>query len=63
MNRFAARTFTPDPRAATVPKMLAAQFALELKLLLRNGEQLLLTLFIPVRIEQRPLSPRSWRWR
>jgi ABC-2 type transport system permease protein len=28
--------------------MLAAQYGLELKLLLRNGEQLLLTLFIPV---------------
>ena len=48
MNRFASGTFTPDPRPATVPKMLAAQFALELKLLLRNGEQLLLTLFIPI---------------
>jgi ABC transporter DrrB family efflux protein len=47
-NRFASGTFTPDPRPATVPKMLAAQFALELKLLLRNGEQLLLTLFIPI---------------
>ena len=29
-------------------KMLAAQFGLELKLLLRNGEQLLLTMFIPI---------------
>ena len=48
MSRFAAGTFAPDPRSATVPKMLAAQFALELKLLLRNGEQLLLTLFIPI---------------
>jgi ABC-2 type transport system permease protein len=28
--------------------MLAAQFTLELKLLLRNGEQLLLTMFIPI---------------
>jgi ABC-2 type transport system permease protein len=28
--------------------MLAAQFGLELKLLLRNGEQLLLTMFIPI---------------
>ncbi|MDT5240458.1 MAG: type transport system permease protein, partial [Mycobacterium sp.] len=36
-NRFAPGTFTPDPRPATVPKMLAAQFRLELKLLLRNG--------------------------
>ncbi len=47
-NRFAPGTFTPDPRPATVQKMLAAQFGLELKLLLRNGEQLLLTMFIPI---------------
>jgi ABC-2 type transport system permease protein len=47
-NRFAPGTFSPDPRPATVPKMLAAQFRLELKLLLRNGEQLLLTMFIPI---------------
>ena len=45
---FAAGTFTPNPRPAAVPKMLAAQFGLELKLLLRNGEQLLLTMFIPI---------------
>jgi ABC-2 type transport system permease protein len=48
MNRFAPGTFAPDPRPATVQKMLTAQFALELKLLLRNGEQLLLTMFIPI---------------
>ena len=48
MNRFAPGTFTPDPRSATVQKMLTAQFGLELKLLLRNGEQLLLTMFIPI---------------
>ena len=48
MNRFAPGTFTPDPRPATVQKMLTAQFGLELKLLLRNGEQLLLTMFIPI---------------
>lgn len=47
-NRFAAGTFTPNPGPASVPKMLAAQFGLELKLLLRNGEQLLLTMFIPI---------------
>ncbi|GFG76081.1 ABC transporter permease [Mycobacterium botniense] len=46
--RFPAGTFTPNPRPNTVPRMLAAQSALELKLLLRNGEQLLLTMFIPV---------------
>jgi ABC-2 type transport system permease protein len=47
-NRFAPGTFTPDPRPADVRRMLAAQFGLELKLLLRNGEQLLLTMFIPI---------------
>jgi ABC-2 type transport system permease protein len=47
-NVFPAGTFRPDPRPSTVPRMLAAQFGLELKLLLRNGEQLLLTMFIPI---------------
>ncbi|MDZ4235140.1 MAG: ABC transporter permease [Dietzia sp.] len=47
-NRFAPGTFTPDPWAAAVPQMLNAQFGLELRLLLRNGEQLLLTMFIPI---------------
>jgi len=47
-SHFPAGTFTPDPRPAAVPGMLAAQFELELKLLLRNGEQLLLTMFIPI---------------
>jgi ABC-2 type transport system permease protein len=45
---FPAGTFTPDPRPNTVPRMVAAQYGLELKLLLRNGEQLLLTMFIPI---------------
>jgi ABC-2 type transport system permease protein len=48
VSRFTPGTFAPDPRPNTVPRMLAAQYSLELKLLLRNGEQLLLTLFIPV---------------
>ncbi|WP_041781877.1 ABC transporter permease [Mycolicibacterium chubuense] len=48
MNRFAPGTFAPDPRPAAVPTMLSAQFGLELRLLLRNGEQLLLTMFIPI---------------
>ncbi|MEE6179527.1 ABC transporter permease [Mycobacterium sp. 050134] len=47
-NVFPPGTFSPDPRPNAVPKMLAAQFGLELKLLLRNGEQLLLTMFIPI---------------
>jgi len=48
VNRFAPGTFSPDPRPATVKRMLTAQYGLELKLLLRNGEQLLLTMFIPI---------------
>jgi len=45
---FPPGTFSPDPRPNTVPRMLTAQYGLELKLLLRNGEQLLLTMFIPI---------------
>ncbi|WP_446222904.1 ABC transporter permease [Nocardia sp. IBHARD005] len=48
VSRFQAGTFTPDPRPATRTAMLTAQTGLELKLLLRNGEQLLLTMFIPI---------------
>lgn len=47
-NRFATGTFAPDPRPNAAPAMLAAQTRLELTLLLRNGEQLLLTMFIPI---------------
>lgn len=45
---FPAGTFSPDPRPSSVPRMLSAQYKLDLKLLLRNGEQLLLTMFIPI---------------
>jgi ABC-2 type transport system permease protein len=38
----------PAPGAAPLPRMIAAQAGLETRLLLRNGEQLLLTLIIPV---------------
>src|SRR5215831_1014639 len=38
----------PAPGAAPPPKMVAAQAGLELRGLVRNGEQLLLTLIIPV---------------
>jgi ABC-2 type transport system permease protein len=38
----------PAPGAAPLPKMIWAQAALELRILLRNGEQLLLTLIIPI---------------
>ncbi|MFD3706247.1 ABC transporter permease [Nocardia sp. NPDC058658] len=47
-SRFLPGIFTPDPRPASRVTMLTAQTALELKLLLRNGEQLLLTMFIPI---------------
>lgn len=38
----------PSPGAAPLPRMIMAQAGLETRLLVRNGEQLLLTLFIPV---------------
>ncbi len=41
-------TFAPRPGAASLPRMLAAQTALEVRMVLRNGEQLLLTVVIPV---------------
>lgn len=40
-------TFTPNPGAAPLPRMIGAQTALETRMLLRNGEQLLLTVVIP----------------
>lgn len=43
----AAGTYAPKPGAAPLPRMIAAQAALETRLLLRNGEQLLLTVVIP----------------
>ncbi|WP_089100911.1 ABC transporter permease [Streptomyces hyaluromycini] len=43
-------TFTPRPGAAPLPRMIAAQAALETRMLLRNGEQLLLTVVIPTLI-------------
>ncbi|MEU2789136.1 ABC transporter permease [Streptomyces sp. NPDC007100] len=43
----AAGTFAPRPGAAPLPRMIRAQALLETKMLLRNGEQLLLTVVIP----------------
>ncbi|MEU6993667.1 ABC transporter permease [Streptomyces sp. NPDC046465] len=43
----AAGTYTPEPGAAPLPRMITAQAAFETKMLLRNGEQLLLTVIIP----------------
>ncbi|AJF64585.1 ABC transporter permease [Streptomyces vietnamensis] len=42
-----AGTYSPKPGAAPVGRMIAAQTALETRMLLRNGEQLLLTVIIP----------------
>ncbi|MFE5191275.1 ABC transporter permease [Streptomyces sp. NPDC056628] len=39
--------YAPKPGAAPLGRMIAAQAALETKMLLRNGEQLLLTVVIP----------------
>ncbi|MFJ4695575.1 ABC transporter permease [Streptomyces sp. NPDC088766] len=43
----ATGTYTPKPGAAPLPRMIRAQAALETRMLLRNGEQLLLTVVIP----------------
>jgi ABC-2 type transport system permease protein len=45
--RMSAGTYAPNPGAAPLSRMIAAQAALETKMLLRNGEQLLLTVIIP----------------
>jgi ABC-2 type transport system permease protein len=44
-------SFTPAPGAAPVGQMFAAQTKMELRLLLRNGEQVGLTLVIPLLLE------------
>lgn len=43
-----ALDFSPAPRPAPAYRQVLAQTAMELRLVLRNGEQLLLTLVIPV---------------
>ncbi|WP_431922657.1 ABC transporter permease [Nonomuraea jabiensis] len=43
-----ALDFTPAPGAAPFPRMVAAQAGAEIRAMLRNGEQLLLTMIIPV---------------
>jgi ABC-2 type transport system permease protein len=40
--------FTPAPGAAPLPRMVLAQARIEARLMLRNGEQLLLAVVIPV---------------
>lgn len=41
-------TFTPMPGSASLPRQVVAQTRMETRLLLRNGEQLLLAIIIPV---------------
>lgn len=41
-------TFTPQPGAAPLARQVVAQAAMEARLMLRNGEQLLLAVVIPV---------------
>lgn len=41
-------TFAPDPGAAPLHRMVLAQAGMEARLMLRNGEQLLLAVVIPV---------------
>ena len=47
---FPAGRFRPDPGAARPTRQVGAATALELRLLIRNGEQLLLALVIPVAV-------------
>lgn len=61
-------TFTPRPGAAPLTRMVTAQAGLEVRMVLRNGEQLLLTLVIPLlvltvfgRLEVMDLGTRAER--
>ncbi|GAB3212025.1 ABC transporter permease [Marinactinospora thermotolerans] len=47
-SRTSSVSFAPAPGAAPLPRMVLAQAGMELRVLLRNGEQLLLTMVIPV---------------
>lgn len=47
---FPAGSFRPDPRRAPGRQMVRAAAGLELKMLLRNGEQLLLALIVPLAV-------------
>jgi ABC-2 type transport system permease protein len=44
-------SFAPAPGAASTAQMLRAQTAMELRLLLRNGEQVALTMIVPLLLE------------
>lgn len=49
--RFEPGSFTPNPGRGSLPRMLGTQAATETKLALRHGEQVLLTLLIPIVLE------------
>lgn len=46
--RFPAGTFTPQPQRASMPSIIAAQAKLEAILIWRHGEQMLLSVIIPL---------------
>jgi len=48
MSERPSATFAPRPGAAPLPRMVRAQASMEARLLVRNGEQLLLALVIPL---------------
>jgi ABC-2 type transport system permease protein len=48
VNAFPSGTFAPDPRPAPPARRITATAGLELRMTLRNGEQLLLALVIPL---------------
>jgi ABC-2 type transport system permease protein len=48
MTAWTPGTLVPDPAAAPLRRMLGAQTVAELKLVLRNGEQVLLSLVLPL---------------
>ncbi|MDQ4110570.1 MAG: ABC transporter permease [Actinomycetota bacterium] len=50
MSEVATGTFTPQPGGAPLTRQVVAQALMEAKLMLRNGEQLLLAVVIPVMV-------------
>jgi len=50
-SRLPPLSFAPAPAAASTTQMLRAQTGMELRLLLRNGEQVALTLVVPLLLE------------
>ena len=55
-------TFTPNPGAASLARQVLAQASMESRLMLRNGEQLLLAVVIPVIVLIGGVAVRSVQW-